>query len=233
MGNKKHTKKRSYKNQKGGSGYETQEEHEQMINEQNNGNDNEFFLKKRNKENEKMKLEIHRLKIRKKDMRKECSDLVRLLQKKGVSSKVAKEYATNMFENKLYCDDGYIDSCNYCKDEYLKNLTTTKKKSMTPKVPPEALPKARSKSKSRSRKIPRRRKGPPERINMLTSAADRNRRLKDLKKELTKKVSLSKKSSIAPKTKTKSNNKNKLKKTVSIGGKGKRTRNRKKRRGNR
>ena len=228
MGNKKHTKKRSYKNQKGGSGYETQEEHEQMINEQNNDNDNEFFLKKRNKENEKMKLEIHRLKIRQKDMRKECSNLVRLLQKKGVSSKVAKEYATNMFENKLYCDDGYIDSCNYCKDEYLKNLTTTKKKSMTPKVPPEALPKARSKSKSRSRKIPRRRKGPPERINMLTSAADRNRRLKDLKKELTKKVSLSKKSSIAPKTKTKSNNK--LKKTVSIGGKGKRTRNRKKRR---
>jgi len=224
------TKKRRYKNKKGGSGYETQEEHEQMTNEQNNGNDNDFFLKKRNKENEKMKLEIHRLKIRQTDMRKECSNLVRLLQKKGVSNKVAEGYAINMFENKLYCDDGYIDSCNYCKDEYLKNLTTSKKKSMTPKVPPEALPKARSKSKSRSRKIPRRRKGPPERINMLTYSADRSKRLKDLKKELTKKISLSKRSKVTTKTNTKNNTKNKLKKTTSIGGKGKRSRNRKQRR---
>ena len=64
-----------------------------------------------------------------------------------------------MFEQKLQCDSGNINACNYCKDEYIKNLRTSKKRSKTPQVPVQALPKSKSKSKSRPRKTTRRRKG--------------------------------------------------------------------------
>ena len=94
----------------------------------------------REKQREKqMKLEQHKLKIRQKYMRKECDKLVRLLKKKGVSQKVAEDYAQKMTDHKFHCDDGYIQSCDFCKIAYLKNLKTSKKKSKTPIVPQEAF----------------------------------------------------------------------------------------------
>ena len=160
-----------------------------------------------------MNLELRRLLIRQEDMRKECDMLVRLLESKGVPQKIAEKYAQEMFEKKLQCDDGYLQSCNYCKDEYLKNQRTSKKTSKTPQVPVQALPKSKSKSRSRSRKTTRRRKGPPESIAMKLHAMGRTSKLKNLKKSLTKR------SPPPPIRRSKSKNKSKLKKTKSTGGK--------------
>ena len=73
-----------------------------------------------------------------------------------------------MVKNKDYCDIGHIDACNYCKDEYLKNLKTKKGSIMTPKVPDEAKPKQKSTRKSTTR---RRRQAQNERLYMLIHAA--------------------------------------------------------------
>ena len=145
---------------KGGSGYETQEDYEAMVREQNESmnEDRIRMIKQRQKEKERMNLELRRRLIRQEDMRKECDKLVRLLKSKGVSKQVAEEHAQKMFEQKLQCDSGKINACNYCKDEYIKNLRTSKKRSKTPQVPVQALPKSKSKSKSRPRKTTRRRK---------------------------------------------------------------------------
>jgi len=156
-----------------------------------------------------MNMELRRLLIRQEDMRKECDKLVRLLKSKGVSEQVAEKYAQEMFRKKLQCDDGYLQSCNYCKDEYLKNQRTNKKRSKTPQVPVQALPKSKSKSRSRPRKTTRRRKGPPESIAMKLHAMGRTSKLKNLKKSLTKR------SPPPPIRRSKS----KLKKTKSTGGK--------------
>ena len=198
---------------KGGSGYETQEDYEAMVREQNESmnEDRIRMIKQKQKDKERMNLELRRLLIRQEDMRKECDMLVRLLESKGVSSKVAEKYAQEMFEQKLQCDSGKINACNYCKDEYIKNLRTSKKKSKTPQVPVQALPKPRSKSKSRPRRTTRIKKGLPESIAMKIHAMTRTHKLKELKK------SLSKRSPPPPIRRSKS--KSKLKKTKSTGGK--------------
>ena len=200
---------------KGGSGYETQEDYESMVREQNESmnEDRIRMIKQRQKEKERMNLELRRRLIRQEDMRKECDKLVRLLKSKGVSKQVAEEHAQKMFEQKLQCDSGKINACNYCKDEYIKNLRTSKKRSKTPQVPVQALPKSKSKSRSRSRKTTRRRKGPPESIAMKLHAMGRTSKLKNLKKSLTKR------SPPPPIRRSKSKNKSKLKKTKSTGGK--------------
>ena len=197
---------------KGGSGYETQEDYEAMIREQNESmNEDRIRIMEQNqKDKERMNLELRRLLIRQEDMRTECDKLVRLLKSKGVSEQVAEEYAQRMFEQKLQCDSGKINACNYCKVEYLKNQRTSKKRSKTPNVPQEALPK--SKSNSRPRRTRRRRKGPPESISMKLHAMGRTSKLKDLKKSLTKRR-------LPPPPIKRSKSKSKLKKTKSTGGK--------------
>ena len=199
---------------KGGYGYETQEDYEAMIREQNESmnEDRIRIMKQKQKEKERMNMELRRLLIRQEDMRKECDKLVRLLKSKGVSEQVAEKYAQEMFTKKLQCDDGYLQSCNYCKDEYLKNQRTSKKRSKTPRVPQEALPK--SKSRSQPRRTTRRRKGPPESISMKLHAMGRTQRLKNLKKSLTKR-----RLPPPPIRRSKSKSKSTLKKTKSTGGK--------------
>ena len=196
---------------KGGSGYETQEDYEAMVREQNESmnEDRIRMIKQKQKDKERMNLELRRVLIRQEDMRKECDKLVRLLKSKGVSEQVAEEYAQKMFEQKLQCDSGKINACNYCKDEYIKNLRTSKKRSKTPQVPVQALPKSKSKSRSRPRRTRRRRKGPPESISMKLHAMGRTHKLKNLKKSLTKRPSP------PPIRRSKS----KLKRTKSTGGK--------------
>lgn len=203
--------KKQKNNKRGGSGYETQEDHEAMIREQNESmnEDRIRIMKQKQKEKERMNMELRRLLIRQEDMRKECDKLVRLLKSKGVSEQVAEKYAQEMFRKKLQCDDGYLQSCNYCKDEYLKNQRTSKKRSKTPRVPQEALPK--SKSRSQPRRTTRRRKGPPESISMKLHAMGRTQRLKNLKKSLTKRS--------PPPPIRRSKSKSKLKRTKSTGGK--------------
>ena len=198
---------------KGGGELEmTQEDYEAMVKEQNESmhEDRIRIMEKKQKDKERMNLELKRLLIRQEDMRTECDRLVRLLKSKGVSEQVAEEHAQKMFEHKLQCDSGKINACNYCKDEYLKNQRTSKKRSKTPRVPVQALPK--SKSKSRPRRTTRRRKGPPESISMKLHAMGRTHRLKELKKSLTKKRP-------PPIRRSKSKSKSKLKKTKSTGGK--------------
>ena len=202
------------KDKKGGSGYETQQEYEKMD------SPNEFYgstvfnrqssQELRNNEL-KRKMEMRQLKIRQEDMRKECDKLVRLLEKKGVSPQVAEDYAQKMTDHKFHCDDGYIQSCDFCKVEFLKNQRTKKKRSKTPKVPQEALPKSKSRSRSKSvpRRITRKKKGRPDSIAMKLHAMGRTRKLKDLKKSLTKRR-------LPPPPIKRS--KSKLKKTRSTGG---------------
>ena len=199
---------------KGGSGYETQEDYEAMVREQNESmnEDRIRMIKQRQKEKERMNLELRRRLIRQEDMRKECDMLVRLLESKGVSSKVAEKYAQEMFEQKLQCDSGKINACNYCKDEYIKNLRTSKKRSKTPKVPQEALPKSKSRSKKKVSRTRKKKKGPPESIAMKLHAMGRTHKLKELKKSLTKRR-------LPPPLPIK-RSKSKLKKTKSTGGKG-------------
>ena len=204
--------KEMVKAMKGGGELEmTQEEYEAMDKEQNESmhEDRIRMIERKQKEKERMNLELRRLLIRQEDMRKECDMLVRLLESKGVPQKIAEKYAQEMFEKKLQCDDGYLQSCNYCKDEYLKNQRTSKKRSKTPRVPQEALPK--SKSRSQPRRTTRRRKGPPESISMKLHAMGRTQRLKNLKKSLTKRS--------PPPPIRRSKSKSKLKKTKSTGGK--------------
>ena len=206
---------KAMKDKKGGGELElTQKEYEAMVREQNESmnEDRIRMIKQKQKDKERMNLELRRLLIRQEDMRKECDMLVRLLKSKGVSEQVAEEYAQKMFEQKLQCDSGKINACNYCKDEYIKNLRTSKKRSKTPQVPVQALPKSRSKSKSRPRRTRRRRKGPPESISMKLHAMGRTHKLKNLKKSLTKKRP-------PPPPIKRSKSKSKLKKTKSTGGK--------------
>ena len=148
-GGMKRTRKKS---KKGGSGYETQAEYDEMMN-QGLYRESSYDRKEReNNERKEIDREMYILDIRKQEMRKECSNLVRLLEKKGVSKEKAKEYANQMVNHKIYCDNGDINSCNYCQEEYLKNLTGVKGSLMTPRVPVEALPRSRSKkSKSKSK----------------------------------------------------------------------------------
>ena len=200
-------------NKKGGSGYETQEEYEQM-NEPTVLYEPTVLHRQTSQELRnnalKRKIEMRRLKIRQEEMRKECGKLVRLLEKKNVPLEVAEDYAQKMTDHKFHCDDGYLQSCNYCKQEYLKNQRTKKKRSKTPKVPQEALPKSKSKKKvSRTRK---KKKGPPESIAMKLHAMGRTSKLKSLKKSLTKKRP-------PPLPIKRSKSKSKLKKTKSTGGK--------------
>ena len=214
---KKKKKKKTSKNKKGGSGYETQQEYEKMDSP-NEFYESTVFNRQTSQElrnNElKRKMEIRRLKIRQEDMRKECDKLVRLLEKKGVSPRVAEDYAQKMTDHKFHCDDGYLQSCDFCKVEYLKNQRTKKKRSKTPKVPQEALPKSKSRSRSKSRpsRVTRKKKGRPDSIAMKLHAMGRTRKLKDLKKSLTKRR-------LPPPPIKRSRSKSKLKKTKSTGGK--------------
>ena len=79
---------------KGGSGYETQEEYDKMIKEQNESmnEDRIRIMEQKQKDKERMNLELRRLRIRQEDMRKECSNLVRLLQRNKVPYEKAEEY---------------------------------------------------------------------------------------------------------------------------------------------
>lgn len=204
---------------KGGSGYETQQEYEK-LNEPIALYEPTVLNRQELRNNElKRKMEMRRLKIRQEDMRKECDKLVRLLEKKGVSQQVAEDYAQKMTDHKFHCDDGYLQSCDFCKVEYLKNQRTKKKRSKTPKVPQEALPKTKSRSRSGPRRNTRKKKGRPDSIAMKLHAMGRTSRLKGLKKSLTKKRP-------PPPPIKRSKSKSKLKKTKSTGG---RKRNRSKR----
>ena len=193
---------------KGGSGYETQEEYEKMD------SPNELLYRQTSQELRnnalKRKMEMRRLKIRQEEMRKECDKLVRLLKKKNVPLEVAEDYAQKMTDHKFHCDDGYLQSCNYCKEEYLKNQRTKKKRSKTPKVPREALPKSKSRSKKKVSRTRKKKKGPPENIAMKLHAMGRTSKLKSLKKSLTKRR-------LPPPLPIK-RSKSKLKKTKSTGG---------------
>ena len=203
------------KNKKGGSGYETQEEYEQM-NEPTVLYEPTVLHRQTSQELRnnalKRKIEMRRLKIRQEEMRKECGKLVRLLEKKNVPLEVAEDYAQKMTDHKFHCDDGYLQSCNYCKEEYLKNQRTKKKRSKTPKVPREALPKSKSRSKKKVSRTRKKKKGPPESIAMKLHAMGRTSKLKSLKKSLTKKRP-------PPLPIKRSKSKSKLKKTKSTGGK--------------
>ena len=101
----------------------------------------------------------------------------------------------------------------------MKNQRTKKKRSKTPKVPREALPKSKSRSKKKVSRTRKKKKGPPESIAMKLHAMGRTHKLKSLKKSLTKK---------RPPPLPIKRSKSKLKKTKSTGGK-KRNRNRSKR----
>ena len=148
---KKGKKSKLSKKQKGGSGYETQEEYEQMMND-NLSRESSYDRKEReNNERKQMERDMYVLDIKQQEMRKECSNLVLLLEKKGVSKEKAKEYANKMVNHKIYCDRGNLDACDYCQKEYLKNLVGKKGSVMTPRVPVEALPKSKSKSISKSK----------------------------------------------------------------------------------
>ena len=179
-------------------------------------------INNKHKETERRRLNKIKLEIRKKEMRKECSNLAKLLEKKKIPLEKRKEYAKKMVINKDYCDIGHIDACNYCKDEYLKNLKTKKGSIMTPKVPDEAKPKQKSTRKSTTR----RRQAPNERLHMLTYAAQQTSKRKKTKRDLLdinkskqrlsrssskKKTTNKKKSSIGGKSKRKSKKKGKKK----------------------
>ena len=98
-----------------------------------------------------MERDMYVLDIKQQEMRKECGNLVRLLEKKGVSKEKAKEYAKQMVNHKIYCDRGNLEACDYCQKEYLNHLVGKKGSLMTPRVPVEALPKSKSKSKKKSK----------------------------------------------------------------------------------
>ena len=208
------------KSKKGGSGYETQEEYEK-LNEPTELYEPRVLHRQTSQELRnnalKRKMEMRRLKIRQEEMRKECDKFVRLLEKKNVSQEVAEDYAQKMTDHKFHCDDGYLQSCDFCKVEFLKNQRTKKKRSKTPKVPQEALPKSKSKSKKKVSRTRKKKKGPPESIAMKLHAMGRTHKLKSLKKSLTKK---------RPPPLPIKRSKSKLKKTKSTGGK--RSRNRRK-----
>ena len=214
LSKKKKKKKKTSKNKKGGSGYETKEEYESLneptIFYEPKVSNRQTSQELRNNEL-KIKLEMRQLKIRQEDMRKECDKFVRLLEKKGVSPQVAEDYAQKMTDHKFHCDDGYLQSCDFCKVEFLKNQRTKKKRSKTPKVPQEALPKSRSRSRSGPRRTTRKKKGRPDSIAMKLHAMGRTKKLKDLKKSLTKRR-------LPPPPIKRSKSKSKLKKTRSTGG---------------
>tara|TARA_Y100001980_G_scaffold46265_2_gene29443 strand:+ start:1670 stop:3637 length:1968 start_codon:yes stop_codon:yes gene_type:complete len=175
--------------------------------------------------NRKNELQKIKWMIRKKEMRKECSNLVKLLKKKKIPLEKAKEYAKKMVEQKYYCDDGYLDSCEYCKDEYLKHLKTKKGSIMTPEIPDEAKPEPKTLSHKKST-TRRRRQAPNERLNMLTYAAQQTSKRKKTKRDLLdinkSRERLSRSSSKKSSKKTRS----------SIGGKSKRKSKKKQKGGN-
>ena len=175
--------------------------------------------------NRKNELQKIKWMIRKKEMRKECSNLVKLLKKKKIPLEKAKEYAKKMVEQKYYCDDGYLDSCEYCKDEYLKHLKTKKGSIMTPEVPDEAKPEPK-KTLSHKKSTRRRRQAPNERLNMLTYSAQQTSKRKKTKRDLLdinkSRERLSRSSSKKSSKKTRS----------SIGGKSKRKSKKKQKGGN-
>ena len=114
-GKKGKLSKKGKKSKKGGSGYETQEEYEQMMND-NLSRESSYDRKERdNNERKQMERDMYVLDIKQQEMRKECSNLVLLLEKKGVSKEKAKEYANKMVNHKIYCDRGNLDTCDYCQ----------------------------------------------------------------------------------------------------------------------
>tara|TARA_B100001123_G_C15329622_1_gene1030791 strand:- start:3141 stop:3689 length:549 start_codon:yes stop_codon:yes gene_type:complete len=134
---KKTISKKKSKTQKGGSGYETQME----IDEQNR-----FF-------EEEFRREREYSKKRKKEMRKECSDLLLTIKGKMTPNEERK-LAELMFIEKNRCDKGHLSSCNYCKEmeQIINSQSIQKRKSRSKsKRKHKHRSKSRSKSKSKSR----------------------------------------------------------------------------------
>jgi hypothetical protein len=140
------------KSQKGGSGYETQEEYDQMMND---------FLERtysyekneRIKEEERKKAFEYQKQQMDEMLKKECSDLMKLIINKGDKQR-EKIYAKETFKHKQLCQQGVQRSCFFCKDEYLKNLVGERGSTVTtPPVPFEALPVTKSDPKMKSKKF--------------------------------------------------------------------------------
>ena len=115
-------KKKSKSSKKGGSGYETQEEYNLM---------NNLLFNEKSREEE---------------MKKECSDFMKYVIKHRSKSK-QKEYANQSFKHKQKCENGNLESCDFCRKEYLKLLFEDER----PKSRSKLKSKSRSTSKSRSR----------------------------------------------------------------------------------
>ena len=113
--NSKKTKKKKKSSKKGGSGYETQEEYNSMNNS------------------------IYNYDYRDEEIKKECSDFMKFVIKHKTKDK-QNVYANESFKHKQKCKNGDLESCDFCRKEYLKLLFEDEKKS-----------KSKSKSKSRHR----------------------------------------------------------------------------------
>ena len=122
---------------KGGSGYETQEEYNDMHTLQRESS-NDLKEQLKNKQMERIKEQIlnAKLEARRNKMRHECSLLIDLINEKVKKGKItkqqAKEYAKNAFSNKNLCDKDLFrlrritDPCYWCKEQYDKNLLIEK-----------------------------------------------------------------------------------------------------------
>ena len=122
--------------QKGGSGYETEEEYrnlqEQGLSRENSIDDslNEERLKREEYENNMLN---NLLNDKKKEVNRKCGLLVELIDskvKKGKVSKIeAEDYSKNAYVNKKQCDKDLLhlrrvtEPCNYCENKYMEHLT--------------------------------------------------------------------------------------------------------------
>ena len=139
-------------------------------------------IKKKAKKKRKMKggsLNSERgsklLNIKRKQYEKDCTLLYDLLKKKKIIPDTS--YGEIVNNNKIKCYWGNDKACNFCKDEYLKNLKTDKKFIMTPLVPEEALPKKKQKTQKTQKtqkKSKRRRNSVNESNELLIYAAHMN-----------------------------------------------------------
>lgn len=117
---KKTKKKKKSKSKKGGSGYESQIDYDLM--------NSSFYNDKENREEE---------------MKKECSDFMKHAIKRKSKGK-QKIYANESFKHKQKCENGHLESCDYCRKEYLKLIFDDEKTS-----------KSKSKGGGRKKKIKR------------------------------------------------------------------------------
>ena len=196
MGIRRRTKKKLFK---GGSGYETQQEYDELqgtLERESTYNRNEREKKERlrkAKEEREEQILNSKLQSRSDEMRHECSLLVNLFDKKvkkGTATKEkAKKYSNEAFRNKNMCDKDLrqlkriTESCYWCKDQFDRNLVVKKKEKdeKTPEISEDIISQNINEIETI---IPRRRTRTntgslisPGRLDLLERAAD------NLKKE--------------------------------------------------